>query len=47
MAKITGREEPRKKFVCKHCKVQVISKTNTRAIFGHEHSKSCPRRNKM
>ena len=38
------REDPVKKFICKHCKVQVISKTNFHAIFGHEHKRSCPRR---
>ena len=41
------RTEPIKKFVCKHCKVQVVSKTNFRAILGHEHKRSCPRRNKV
>lgn len=32
--------------VCKFCKVDVISKTDTRAILGQEHKKSCPRHNK-
>jgi uncharacterized protein YlaI len=41
-----GRQDPVKKFVCKHCKVQVISKTNLKAIFGREHGKHCPRRYK-
>lgn len=38
------KEEPRKKFICKHCKVQVVSKTNHQAIWGKEHGKHCPRR---
>ena len=33
-----------KKYICKHCKVQVISSTDFRAIVGHEHSRKCPRR---
>jgi hypothetical protein len=33
-------------FRCKHCKVQVVSKTNTKAILGRAHGKHCPRRNK-
>ena len=41
------RLEPLKKFICKHCKVPVIGKTNTRALYGFEHGKHCPRRNKM
>lgn len=32
--------------ICKHCKVDVISKTDTRAVLGKEHGKHCPRRNK-
>lgn len=35
-----------KKYICKHCKVPVVSNTNTRAILGREHGKHCPRRNK-
>lgn len=35
--------EQRIKFVCKHCKVQVVSRMNYRAILGREHKKSCPR----
>jgi hypothetical protein len=35
-----------KKFVCKYCKVQVVSQYDTRAILGHEHKKSCRRKNK-
>lgn len=34
-----------KKYVCKHCKVEVVSPTNTRAVLGREHAKKCPRRN--
>lgn len=33
-------------YRCRHCHVQVISKTNTRAILGRSHGKHCPRRNK-
>lgn len=40
------REIPRRKYICRHCKVQVISATNKRAIWGREHGKSCPRRDK-
>lgn len=32
------------KLICKHCKVQVISKTNLKAILGRQHGKHCPRR---
>lgn len=38
------REVPRKKFICKFCKVQVISKFNFAPIWGQEHKKSCPRK---
>jgi hypothetical protein len=30
--------------ICKFCKEPVISKTDLRAILGHEHKKGCPRR---
>lgn len=30
-------------YRCKHCKVPVISKTDTRAILGKVHAKRCPR----
>jgi hypothetical protein len=36
-----------RKFICKWCKVQVRSKTDTAAIIGHEHKKSCPRRGRL
>ena len=39
-------ESPRKLYLCKICKVQVISPTNKKAIYGREHKKCCPRRNK-
>lgn len=39
------RPQPAKKFICKHCKVPVVSKTNTRPLLGREHDKHCPRRN--
>lgn len=35
-----------KGFVCKYCHVEIISRTDTRAILGREHKKSCIRRNK-
>ena len=35
-----------KRYVCKHCHVTVVSKTNHRPILGREHGKSCPRKNK-
>jgi RNase P subunit RPR2 len=47
MGRIGKRPTPFKKYICKHCKVQVISGTNTRAILGREHGKHCPRRNKV
>jgi hypothetical protein len=31
-------------YRCKHCKVQVVSKTNVKAVWGKSHSKTCPRR---
>lgn len=31
------------KYTCKHCHVEVVSPTDTRAILGREHAKSCPR----
>jgi len=39
-------EVPQKRFICKFCKVPVISKKNTRAIYTHEHKRNCPRRKK-
>lgn len=33
-------------YLCKHCKVRVVSKTNTQAILGRSHGKHCPRRYK-
>jgi hypothetical protein len=30
-------------FICKKCKVPVISRSDTRAILGKEHAKWCPR----
>lgn len=34
------------KFVCRHCKVQVVSRRDTRPILGKEHKPSCLRRKK-
>lgn len=34
----------KKVYRCKFCKVQVISPSNIRAIFGKTHGKHCPRR---
>ena len=31
------------KVICKHCKVEVMSRTDHTAILGKEHKKSCPR----
>ena len=40
----TRGEVPRKKYICKFCKVEVISKSNTRAVYMAEHKRNCPRR---
>lgn len=32
------------KYVCKHCKVQVMAKNDARPVLGKEHKKNCPRR---
>lgn len=32
------------KYICKHSKVQVMSKNDARAVLGRNHKKSCPRR---
>lgn len=32
------------KYICKWCKVEVMSKTDHSAKLGHEHKPSCPRR---
>lgn len=34
----------KKKFVCKWCKVPVVSRSNHAAILGRVHGKHCPRR---
>jgi hypothetical protein len=39
-------DDKNKKYICKHCKVQVVSKFDTRPVLGREHGKHCPRRNK-
>lgn len=36
-----------KRYICKHCHVQVISKLDTRPALGKVHGKRCPRRNKV
>lgn len=33
-----------KKFICKHCKVEVISKSDFRPVMLKQHKSSCPRR---
>ena len=33
-----------KKLICKYCKVEVVSKTDLRAVLGKEHKKCCPRK---
>lgn len=35
---------PPTKYICKHCKVQVYGKGDSKPILGREHKKSCPRR---
>lgn len=44
MGRLANRPEPRVTYICKHCKVQVISKTNKAAIYMAEHKPGCPRR---
>lgn len=34
-----------KKYICKHCKVEVIGKTDFRPVILKEHAHFCPRRN--
>lgn len=34
----------KRKFVCKHCKVEVLGPRDLRPIMGKTHKKSCPRR---
>lgn len=46
MPRPQAREVPRKRFICKICKVPVISATNHKALLGKEHKSCCPRRNK-
>lgn len=38
---------PIRKYVCKHCKVPMVSKTDHRPILGYSHKKNCPRRRIM
>lgn len=33
-----------KKYVCKHCKVEVLGPKDPRPVLGKTHKKSCPRR---
>lgn len=44
MGRVAKREDPRKKFICRECKVQVVSRENKKAIYGKEHGKHCSRR---
>lgn len=46
MPKAYKRPEPRKKYICKICKVQMIGPNNTKAIWGKEHKSCCPRKDK-
>jgi hypothetical protein len=39
--------EENKKYICKICKVQVVSKTDHRAILGKVHLKHCRRKRLM
>lgn len=32
------------KFICKYCKVEVVSRENPEPVLGKEHGKHCPRR---
>ena len=36
-----------KKYVCKHCKVQVYGPKDLRPVLGHTHKRHCPRRRTM
>lgn len=38
------KTEGTKKFICKHCKVEVVSKTDFHPKLGKQHSRKCPRR---
>jgi hypothetical protein len=39
-----NKTEGTKKFVCRHCHVEVISKNDFRPKLGKTHAKKCPRR---
>lgn len=39
--------EVKKKFVCRHCKVEVVSKEKPVPVLGKQHKKSCPRRRNL
>lgn len=41
---IDNKPAAEKIYRCKHCKVQVYDKTDTRPVLGKEHKKGCPRR---
>lgn len=41
---MSGNQKPNKKYICKVCKVPVVSKENLKAILGRAHGKHCPRR---
>jgi hypothetical protein len=34
----------KRKYVCKHCKIEVLGPKDTRPVLGKTHKKSCPRR---
>lgn len=36
-----------KRYVCKHCHVPMVSKTDHHPILGKSHKKNCPRRRLM
>jgi hypothetical protein len=38
------RETPRRMFICKFCKVQVIGPGNFKAVWNQKHAYHCPRR---
>lgn len=35
---------PAKKYICRHCKVEVYGPGDSKPKLGKEHKKSCPRR---
>ncbi len=46
-SKQSGSSYKETTYICKFCKVPVMSKTDTHSKLGHEHKKSCPRRGRL